>query len=271
MQSLLRQVRRPQIGGEEMPPIFDQLANEGANARRGEILLLVGQPAAGKSAVALWLAIQWTILHNLKGIYWSADTTSFVAATRTVSQITGMRYRDSEQAIRDKAPTAMRPLRQVSEKGLEWVFDAYIDADSLELNIDAFLEKWGGYPDFLIIDNLTDVDTGREGDEFSALRALMRDLNTLVRKTQAAGVVLHHTSENDKEDPLPSRKSIHGKVSQKPTVILGTSRGERHTKPIGPLKNRYGIDDRSGGLAFDFMFDPDNLQFKGEIGRVLGG
>jgi hypothetical protein len=270
VQTLLRQIRRPRIGGEEMPVVFEQLAHMGCNSRRGEITLIVGQPAAGKSAVALWLALQWVARHGQRGIYWSADAAPFVAAARTAAALGAGQYRDVERMLRDKDPRAIGPLSKVSKAGLEWVFDASIDVDSLELNMDGFLEKWGGHPDFVIVDNLTDVDTGREGDEFSGLRGMMRDLNFMGRKTQAAMVVLHHTSESEKEDPLPPRKATHGKVAVKPTIIIGTARGEGNTKPMGPLKNRYGFEDKTGHSAELFHFDPDTFQFDGSIGRVLG-
>jgi hypothetical protein len=269
VQTLLRQIRRPLIGGEEMPVVFEQLANIGANARRGEIMMIVGQPAAGKSAVALWLALQWVAKHGERGIYWSADAAPFVAAARTAAALGAGKYRDVEQMLRDKNPRALAPLEQVSRAGLEWCFDAYIDSSSLQLNMDAFLEKWGKHPDFVIIDNLTDVDTGREGDEFSSLRGMMRDLNFMARRSRAAMVALHHTSEAEKEDPLPPRKAVHGKVSVKPTVMIGTARGEGDTKPMGPLKNRYGFEDKSGGTAWDFYFDADTFQFNGHRGRIL--
>lgn len=249
--------------------MFQELADIHANARRGEITMIVGQPSAGKSVVALWHAVQWTMDHGLRGIYWSADTTAFVAAARTCSMITGRPYPKAEDALREREPSAMGALAEVTHQGMEWVFDAWIDSESLTLNMDAFLEKWGGYPDYVILDNLTDVDTGQDGDEFSALRGMVRDLNFLIRKSNAAGLILHHTSESEKDDPLPPRKAIHGKVSQKPTVILGTSKGEGKIKPIGPLKNRYGMDNRLGKMAFSYLFDAEALQFNGSIGRVL--
>lgn len=274
MQSLLRQIRRPQLGGEEMPVVFEALAQQGANARRGEVTLLVGEPEAGKSAVALWLALQWAARHGQRGLYWSADTTPFVAGARSVAALgAAPNYKAAEKALRAKEPKAMDALRALSRAGLEWCFDAFIDNDSLVLNSDAFLEKWGQHPDFVIIDNLTDADTGQEGDEFSALRGMMRDLNFMARRTNAAMVALHHTSEGVKSNEstgLPPRKATHGKVSVKPTVMLATARSDGTLKPIGPVKNRYGISDKTGGLAFDFVFDPETFQFKGSAGRRMG-
>lgn len=221
--------------------------------------MLAGQPSAGKSIIALWMARTWMRV-GLRGIYWSADVLVRPAASRLVAMDTGKRLFDVEQALDNRESWVLNKLAEFSASGFQWVFDGSITGSSLELNIDAFRELWGADPDWVVIDNLTDVDT-RDGEEFSVLRATMRDVNYLARETNAGMVVLHHTSEEYQENPLAPRKAIHGKVSVKPTIILGTARSDGgHRKPLGPLKNRYGMEDKRGNTALWIPFNPLTLQ-----------
>jgi replicative DNA helicase len=241
--------------------VFRELSEIGADARRGELLMIAGQPTAGKSSVALWMALQWVLQHGLRGIYWSADAVAKPAASRVLSMVTGSSTVQTEADLDNGDQAMLDTLDDLTRKGFMWAFDASITPQSLELNVDAFEELWGVNPDWIVIDNLTDVDT-RDGDEFSALRAMMRDLNHMVRELNAAGIVLHHVSEDAPENPVPARRFIHGKVSVKPTVVIGTARTTGGSKkPLGALKNRYGAEDKRGKQATWVPFNPLTLQF----------
>lgn len=251
MRSLAKAMNASNAGGEALPGVFPELSQLGATARRGELLMIVAQPAAGKSIISLWMAVTWTKRDHLRGMIFSADATAKAVAQRVARMVL-------RQAIDAADPVAQEAISSL--KGLEWCFDSEISGDSLELNIEAFSEKWGLPPDFIVVDNLSDVVT-RDGDEFGTLRAMMRDLNYMARATGAATIVLHHTSESEKEEPCPSRRSIHGKVSVKPTVILSTARSDREKKPIAVLKNRYGPEDRSGKSPVWIPFSEQTLTF----------
>ena len=265
MQTLSRQLRRKHVGGERLPSVFNELSNIGADARRGEILMVVAQPTGGKSAVALWMALKW-IQEGLRGIYWSADAVAKPTATRVLSMSTGITTSQAETGLDAGDELMLERIDELTHEGLMWTFDGSITSQSLEMNVEAFRELWGANPDWIVIDNLTDVDTRDSNDEFGGLRAMMRDLNHMVRELNAAGVVLHHVSEEAPENPIPARKFIHGKVSVKPTVVIGTARttgGSR--KPLGSLKNRYGYEDKRGKNAIWVPFNPLTLQFE-EVG-----
>jgi KaiC/GvpD/RAD55 family RecA-like ATPase len=246
-------MRAPNAGGEPLPSVFPELTTLGATARRGEVMMIVAQPSAGKSVIALWMAINWTTRHDLRGLIFSADATAKAVAQRAASMLLG-------RPVNVDDPVAQETIEGL--KGIEWSFDSDITGESLELNVEAFVEKWGCEPDFVVIDNLTDVDT-RDGDEFGVLRAMMRDLNYMARATGAATIVLHHVSESEKDDPCPPRRAIHGKVSVKPTVILATARADGDRKPIAVLKNRYGPEDRSGRSPVWIPFSETTFTFGG--------
>jgi hypothetical protein len=245
-----------------MPSVFPQLSALQADARRGEIMMIVGQPSAGKSAIALWKAITWTWRDALRGIYFSADVTAKPAAARAVSMLLGdVGTNKAQELLEGGENRVLGVVDELTRRGMEWAFDAEISASNLDLNLLAFEEKWGEYPAYIVVDNLTDVDTRDDGDEWGTLRATVRDMNYMARETNAACIILQHVSEDAKEDPVPARKAIMGKVSVKPTIILGTARTGGEQKPLGILKNRYGPEDKYGKDVIWVPFNPDTLQF----------
>src|SRR5690606_34025672 len=102
----------------------------------------------------------------------------------------------------------------------------------------AFVEAWGTWPDFIIVDNLTDVD-GQSDDEWGTLRKVMKNLVSMARETGAHVLVLHHTSEDYKDDPCPPRKALQGKVAQKQSLVLTVGASDGKAQPVCPVKNRY--------------------------------
>jgi hypothetical protein len=95
----------------------------------------------------------------------------------------------------------------------------------------------------IIIDNLMNV-AAETDNEWAGLRAIMMELHDMARKTEACVLILHHVSEQSEygspTEP-PSRRAIHGKVSQLPALILtlGYNPTVGELK-IAPVKNRFG-------------------------------
>src|SRR5690554_6774772 len=115
MQTLSRQLRRPHIGGEPLPAVFPELSAIGADARRGEVLMLVGQPASGKSLVALWMCLTW-LKHGYRGIYWSADATVRPAASRVLAMWNRQSVTEAEQLLDNRHPETLATLDDLSRK-----------------------------------------------------------------------------------------------------------------------------------------------------------
>lgn len=226
--------------------------------RRGEVTLIAAQPGAGKSTMALWAAVKWVNRDGLIGLYFSADSSELVAATRAASMITGMSTKDTESRLKQQDPYLLSQLDRLA--GLRWCFEPDISLDVLEEEVEAFVELWGREPDFIVIDNLTDVE-GQAEDEFPALRRTMKVMTYLGRESGAAILVLHHTSEAENPDPAPSRKSVHGKVSQKAAVVLTMAEDYNGDKYVAVVKNRFGKSDRTGGTAERLRFNAETFSF----------
>jgi hypothetical protein len=137
---------------------------------------------------------------------------------------------------------------------IRWCFDSSPSLDDLRDEIDTYREVMGSDPELVVVDNALDV-THENGDEWSSLRSLMKELKWWARDTEAAILVLHHTSESDLGDPCPPRRAIHGKVAQTPAMIL-TIGARNGFMAVAPVKNRYGPADQTGSKAVFLSYDP---------------
>ena len=227
--------------------------------------MIAGQPGAGKSSIALWHATQWVSRHGLRGVYFSADSSELVQAGRALAMVSqGVSTELAEQRLTGEDDHSLEHLH-TSLDGLAWSFEPDITYDLMTLEIEAFLEAWGTFPDFVVVDNLTDVD-GQSEDEWGTLRKVMKNLVALARLTGAHVLVLHHTSEDYKDDPCPPRKALQGKVAQKQSLVLTVGASDGKTQPVCPVKNRYAppsMVDKFGHHSINLHIDTDTFHFGG--------
>jgi KaiC/GvpD/RAD55 family RecA-like ATPase len=242
-----------------MPTVMHSLGNAGVHIRRSEVSMIAGQPGAGKSLLALWLAVHWA-QQGLRGIYFSADSAELGQAARALSMVMhNLPVREAESLLEAEDDWALDNITKINN--LYWSFEDDLSYENINDEIQAFIELWGVCPDFVVVDNLTDVE-GQSEDEWATQRRALKALVQLARRTDAATLILHHTSEDArvKEDPCPPRSSIQGKCSQKPAVILTVAdRGSR--RPVACVKNRYGQSDKSGMSAYWFRLDEQTLHW----------
>lgn len=257
MKRLSRAVRQKRIGGKPMPQVLQRLPL----IRRSEVTMIAGQPGAGKSLLALWLVLDWVEHHGLRGIYFSADSAELGQASRALAMSTmNLSVREAETLLEKEDEWAIAQMAKLNS--LCWSFEDDMTYENIDAEVQAFVELWGTTPDFIVIDNLTDVE-GQSEDEGATQRRAMKALVQLARSTDAAVIVLHHTSEDDryKELPCPPRKAIMFKVSAKPALILTTSdHGVR--RPVAAVKDRYGQSDKTGQTAAWYMLDEQTLHWR---------
>lgn len=229
--------------------------------RRSEVTMVAAQPGGGKSLFALWHGLAWATDHDLRGIYFSADSAELGQAARALSMTKmNLTVKESEQLLKDEDPFATNAMWELNN--LCWSFEDDLSYDNINDEVEAFTEMWGCYPDFIVVDNLTDVE-GQSEDEFATQRRALKALVQLARHTDSATIVLHHTSEDDriKENPCPPRRAIQGKCSQKPALIL-TLADHGPRRPVAVVKDRYGKADKSGQTAVWFSLDEDTLHWR---------
>lgn len=216
--------------------------------------MIAGPPGAGKSSVALALAV-WSKVPTL---YVSCDSHESTMALRTISMLTKTPQNEVEELMLGNPQWAADILREHSSH-IKWMFDASPTLGDLEDEINVYRMVMGDNPQLVVIDNAVDV-THESGDEFSSLRNLMREVKWWSRDTGAAFCILHHTSESYTGNPCPPRSALHGKISQIPSVVMTLSSNEPGLMAIAAVKNRYGPADASGQTALWMNYHPATMQ-----------
>lgn len=258
MQRLSRVLREAEPQGKPLPAIFPTLAAHGGNFNMAEVSTIAGRSGAGKSAIGLYHAYSWVVDHGLRGIYFSADGRRLAIASRIVGMSTGMPVKLAKQKLMDR-DMSLAPVLEKTQ-GLEWSFHSELSYEHIDLEIKAFQEKWGRSPNYIVLDNLTDVPPTSD-DEYRSQRQILVDLNVMAGATDAHVMVLHHVSEGAKENPCPARKDIHGKLDRKQTLILTTAQAKNGRQPIAVVKTREAAFDPSGETAMWVNFDGETMRY----------
>ena len=251
MKTLGRSVGRKDIGGEPMLQVFRAFENNQVVFRRSEVSVIAAQPGAGKSTLALALALRM----REPTLYISADTNAHTMAMRLYSMIEGVSQRDAEQVISDNPDVARQALTRA--KHIYWSFDSNPGLGDITDEVSAIEELLGEPPALIIVDNLMDVYNGG-GDGHVGMQSVIQELKYIARKNNSAVIVLHHTKESYGADPCPSRDAIQGMVNQTPALIL-TLGQHQGLMAVASVKNRYGKADPSGNTPVWLQFNPEYM------------
>lgn len=260
-----RAVSRAKRTGRPLPdlPELDRLHNGyyHIHFRGSETTMIVGQPGSLKSALALWMAAQWA-KHGLTGLYVSADMAQHTAVSRLAAAITGHPidsvYQSYKAGAEDYYAEALEPIK------LRFMFESNPAIADIWSEVEAWVEVWDEYPDFIVIDNLLDVFATSGDSEFSGYKSILLDVKVMARTTGAAVFILHHASENQSDANKPgAMKSVMGKVSQTPENIISVAIGDDPTDfQLAVVKQRSGPSDKSAGQVEHLRVDPTKNRFE---------
>ena len=230
--------------------------------------MIAGAPNAGKSLIALWMAVQMKV----PTLYISADTDGYTTAIRAASMITGHRTDTVEEAFASGAGQDFYGEELESVKHLQFDFAPSPTLDEIDLAIRAYGEAYGEYPHMIIVDNAMNV-VSMAGDDWSGLREIAKAMHHIARETEAAVVLLHHTSEAEgKPDLPPSRKAIQGKIAQLPEMILTVAlvphSGEFR---IACVKNRFAKHSATGDNYLTLWADAGRMTIYSDIREMRVG
>lgn len=250
MRTLVTAALRPEDTGGFLKPIFRPLEDAGIRAREGTVTFIAGVPGAMKTGLTLY----WVGRLGKRTLYFSADSESFEMAERAAAMMTGdtmLKVRQNLGAYADMLATL--PMRLV--------YDDAPTYKDVELEVAAYAEVHGAFPEVIVIDNLLNL-TGENESEWAAHRDHARVVHRLTRITKAAVFVLAHMGE-DKVDPTAApqpRTKLQGKVSHLPKLILSLAlQGDR--LKIAAVKNRFGPADPSGKTYVELYCNPATNQF----------
>ena len=226
-----------------LPDVWKDLAKKQIKFRRGQVCMVAAAPNAGKSMFALIYAVK----AKVPTLFFSADTDTPTVMMRAASHLSGHSQLLVEGNLTSNRHYYDKHLENMSN--IQFVFDSSPSLDDLELEIKAYVELFGIPPELIVIDNLMNV-AAETDNEWAGLRAIMVDLHDMARKTEACVLVLHHVSEQSeygRTDNPPPRRSIHGKVSQLPAMILTLGYDPfNHILKVAAVKNRFGAHTADG-------------------------
>ncbi len=226
-----------------LPDVWKDLENKQIRFRRGQVCMVAAAPNAGKSMFALIYAIK----ANVPTLFFSADTDIATVMMRTAAHISGHNQTLVEENLNKNSKYYDTKFEGV--KNIQWVFDSSPSLDDIELEIKAYIELYGIAPELIVIDNLMNV-VSESDNEWAGLRAIMVDLHDMARQTEACVMVLHHVSEQSEYGSTtepPARRSIHGKVSQLPAMILTLGyEPVQNLLRVAAVKNRFGKHTADG-------------------------
>ena len=255
MKTLRRSINTPEVGGEPLPPAFAAFERAGIILRRAEVTVVAGTPGAGKSSVALAIAVKT----KYPTLYFSADTNAHTMAMRLIA-MSGHMTQTAAELLLKREPEKAHELLQINNH-LFWSFDSSPTLKDLDEEVSAFETVWGRSPALIVVDNLMDIAMDGH-DEFGGMRAAMKELKYLARDTNAAVLVLHHTKEGFEGYPCQPRSAIQGLVNQIPAMVLTIGQmkqGDDTYLCVAPVKNRYGRADQTGNNYVSLAFNPDSM------------
>ncbi len=251
MRTLARAVGSVDIGGEPLPTVFRTFDANKVVIRRSEISMIAGTPGAGKSTLALAIALR----AKVPTLYISADTNAHTMAMRLLSMIINKPQSEAEMLLVDDVENSRKVINN-SSGHIFWSFESAPTLSDLDQEVEAFEELWGCAPTLIVIDNLMDI-ANDGGEEFAAMRSTIKELKYLARDTNAAVLLLHHTKESYVGNPCQPRSALQGMVAQLPALICTVGTNAPGFIAVAPVKNRYGKADPTGDTAFWLQFNPE--------------
>lgn len=258
MRTLARIALDPPASGEPLPTVFRSLYDFGIRPRRGAVFMIAAPPGAMKT----FLALKWVQAMRLTTLFFSADTDANTILERAGAVITGDRQEDVRLGLEEGGGEYYAKKLREFAGHVRWVFESDPTYHDIELEITAFAEVYGQFPEVIVVDNLMNV-TGENESEWAAMRDSAKVLHRITRITGAAVFVLHHMSENKADERYPApRKDLQGKVAQLPELIVSVSiDSDEGLIRVADVKDRWGRADPSAKSFATVHIDPERGQF----------
>jgi len=131
MRTLYRAIGAKEVGGEPLPATFKTLQANEIVFRRAELNLVAGTPGAGKSSIALAVAVH----SQVPTLYISADTNAHTMGMRVYSMATGVSQSQAENILKFEKDKAESLLRQF--ENIKWSFDSSPTLSDIDESVQA--------------------------------------------------------------------------------------------------------------------------------------
>lgn len=244
--------------------MLEGLLNEGVEIRKGQVTLVAGPPGSGKTLLL------HAILHHGAGakkkntaMYFSADSGPEVIYERAGALSTRMDMGTIRQLVEAGNTGQVDAAIAARESHITYDFTGSPSQEHVLMELEAYLELHGEFPEVIVMDNLKDLSDEQDADEFRALEDAVMFLKDLARETGAAVITLHHVGGvyEDSTQPIPL-SGVRGKVSKTPALILTIHRPSDVEMRVSVVKNRNGKADASGRWWVPLGVNAARVEFK---------
>ena len=263
MQSLGMAAKNRGSTGEQLPTdtFYPSLEDNGIRFWRSQLCLVVGPGSAGKSVFISNLVARW----RRPTLAFLLDQDSATAASRFVATLVDEPFLELKADL--DSSLVLSALEDLSFVQTDFKAEGLED---IELQLQAYIERYGVPPEVLVIDNLGNMTSGYD-DEWSTLKALTLELDMMARNYEMLVICAHHTRDEPTTEPLP-RSAILGKISQYPRLIISVAfNAFSNEYKLSAVKNSSGPTDSMAANPLTFSANLANMQITEREGGAMPG
>lgn len=254
MQSLAMASRSRGSSGEQIPTadFYPKLEANGIRFWKSQLVLVVSPGGGGKSALIANLVAKW----GRPALMFLLDQDAATAAARMAATALDAPFLDLKRRLDE-------PDVQKALSGLGYIHAAFkAEAlDDIQLQLDAYIERYGEPPEIMVVDNLGNMTSG-DADEWQMLKGLTLDLDIMARRYGMLVLAAAHTGDSPSTEPLP-RDRILGKLHQFPRLIISIASNPFSGEyKLCAVKNSSGPQDPTAANPLVFECDLASMQIR---------
>lgn len=248
--------------GLQLPtPFYRSLETAGIRFWRSQLALVVGPGSAGKSVFISNLVAKW----KRPTMAFLLDQDAATAASRFAATEMDAPFLEIKADLDD-----MTTRLTLAELGFIQTDFKAESLEDIQLQLDAYIERYGVPPEVVVIDNLGNMTSGYE-NEWAALKALTLELDIMARAYECLVICAHHTTDAPSTEPLP-RSAILGKISQYPRLIISVAFNPHSQEyKLAAVKNSSGPTDPTAANPLVFEANLANMQIREHEGPRFDG
>lgn len=256
MQSLGMAARNRGSTGQQLPtPFYPSLESAGIRFWRSQLTLVVGPGGSGKSVFIANLIVKW----GRPTLGFLLDQDAATAASRFAATQMDLPFLELKRELDD--PCTVETLAALGFIQTDFKAESLED---IQLQLDAYIERYGVPPEIIVVDNLGNMTSGYD-DEWKTLKALTLELDIMARKYEMLVICAHHTTDQPSTEPLP-RSAILGKIAQYPRLIISVANNPFSGEfKVAAVKNSSGPQDPAAGNPLSMDADLANMQIQESV------
>lgn len=253
--------RRVGTRGAPLPSPYEIFSDSSVKVtfRRGGVSMLAGVPGAFKTALALNEVVSWAD-QGMHIQYFSIDSDESTIIQRLNGIVTGKGMQEVEAYLRSNPACFDKVLNDRLGDRVMFEYQNQ-NWDSMVYHVASYEQKYGAYPDVIVVDNL--IDLAPDIYAFSEMQAIIKDADSLAKRIGAHVHILHHArlvSHDSAMDVLPGQpppaNEIQGRMTQFPTLVMTLGAAGMNLR-LAVVKNRFGWQYPDARVSHPFLVHPN--------------